>query len=142
MTRRRKWLLILALGLCAIVGLGGTWLWYLGKYVHQHCIMSAGLAFRVYSSNHQGRLPFSTNGFGDALLILAREDPSSIHCLCGPGDDGQIFAAALTNNSHLPEVHCSRVYVQGLTGILVAVAITSVLLGGTAFGRSSAWMAQ
>jgi len=95
-------------------GLGGTWLWYLNNYVHRHCIKQASLALKIYSSDHFGNFPFSTNGFGDALLIFLKEDPSVINSICGPDDDGQIFKEALKNNSIVPEDQCSRVYIQGL----------------------------
>ena len=114
-TRTKKLLFVGAIFFCVLVGIGGTWLWYLGKYVHQHCIKGAGMAFRIYSSEHQGQFPFSTNGFGNALLILAKEDPSSIHNICGPDDDGHIFTDALKNNSSVSEDQCSRVYIQGLS---------------------------
>jgi len=113
-TGTKKWLLTAAIFFCVLVGLGGTWLWYLSKYVHRHCIKQASMFFGMYSSEHQGQLPISTNGFGDALLILAREDPTSIHSLCGPDDEGHIFKEALQNNSVVPEDQCSRVYIQGL----------------------------
>jgi hypothetical protein len=73
------------------------------------------MAFMIYSSEHQGQLPFSTNGFGDALLILAKPDPSVINTICGPDDDGHIFREALTNHFIVLEAQCSRVYVQGLS---------------------------
>jgi hypothetical protein len=112
--RTKKLLFVGAIFFCVFVGLGGTWLWYLGKYVHQHCIKGAGMAFRLYSSDHQGQLPFSTNGFGDALLLLAKEDPSYIHNMCGPDDDGHVFKDAIKSISVVPENQCSRVYIQGL----------------------------
>lgn len=111
----KKWLLVSVTFFGLLVGLIGTWFWSLGHYVHQHCIKQAGFTFRIYSSDHQGRLPFSTNGFGDALLILVRADPPSMHSLCGPGDDGRLFNEALQNNSVVPEDQCSRVYIQGLS---------------------------
>jgi hypothetical protein len=113
--RVKNWLLILAVLFTVFVGLGGTWFWYLDHYVHQHCIKVAGMAFEIYSSEHQGQLPFSTNGFGDALLILAKSDPSVINTLCGPDDDGHVFREALTNNLVVSEAQCSRVYIQGLS---------------------------
>jgi hypothetical protein len=100
--------------LVGIFGLGGTWLWYLNHYVHQHCIKGAGMDLQIYAGDHYGRYPFSTNGFGDALLSLTKESPDCIHNICGPDDDGHIFREALTNHSIVPEEKCSRVYIQGL----------------------------
>jgi hypothetical protein len=69
----------------------------------------------VYSSDHTGKFPASTNGFGDALLELVKYDPTVLHSICGPDDDGHLFQEAMTNGAILPEEKCSRVYVQGLT---------------------------
>jgi hypothetical protein len=108
--------------LCVFSGLGATWVWWLTHYVHQHCIKQTGQAFEMYASDHFGRLPYSTNGFGNALLLLAGADSTNdytggfIGCLCAPGDDGHLYLEALTNHSILPENKCSRVYIQGLCG--------------------------
>lgn len=112
--RTKKILFVGAIFFGALVGVGGTWLWYLNNYVHCHCIKQAALALKIYSSDHFGNFPFSTNGFGDALLIWVKEDPSVINSICGPDDDGHIFEAALKNNSTVREDLCSRVYIQGL----------------------------
>ncbi len=73
----------------------------------------------MYSSDHQGRFPFSTNGFGNTLLLLVKEDylggTNGVAFICGPGDDGYVFKEALQNNSVVPEDQCSRVYIQGLS---------------------------
>ena len=113
--RTKKILLIVLIPLCVLIGVGATWLWYEIKYDHRHCIVQVGLAFPIYSSEHFGQLPFSTNGFGDALLKLLKEDPTVINSICGPDDDGHLFKEALENNSIVPEEKCSRVYVQGLS---------------------------
>ena len=99
----------------SLVGLSAAWIWYLNHYAHQHCIKQAGMAFRIYEGDHAGRLPFSTNGFGDALLQLATNETYNIRLICGPGDDGHIFWEALTNHTIVPEEKCSRVYIQGLS---------------------------
>jgi hypothetical protein len=39
---------------------------------HEHCIKQAGLGFRTYAMDHDGRLPYDTNGFGNALLLLVK----------------------------------------------------------------------
>lgn len=114
-TRTKKILLIASIGLLGLLGWIGYSFYYGITYSHQHCIKSAGTAFQIYSSDHQGQLPFSTNGFGDALLLLAKENPSCINCLCGPDDDGHVFRDAIKNNSVVPEDQCSRVYIQGLS---------------------------
>jgi len=114
-TRTKIFLSVGVIVFCALAGLMGAWLWYLNHYVHQHCIKQVGLAFRLYARDHNGKLPYSTNGFGDALLILAKEDSSNIHIICGPGDDGHLYIEALKNHSQLPEEKCSRVYIQGLS---------------------------
>ena len=76
----------------------------------------AGLAFRIYASDHNGQFPFSTNGFGNALLLLVDANRlSDVMLICGPGDDGHIFKGALKNHSIVPEEKCSRVYIQGLS---------------------------
>jgi len=113
--RAKKFLFVFALFFCAFVSLVGTWLWYLNHYVHQHCIKQTGLAFHLYAEDHNGQLPYSTNGFGNALLLLASTNYlMGTACICGPGDDGHIFKDALINNSVAPETKCSRVYIQGL----------------------------
>lgn len=73
------------------------------------------MAFKIYSSDHHGQLPFSTNGFGNALLLLAKEDSSVLHSLYGPDDDGHLFKMALQSDSIIPEEQCSRIYIQGLS---------------------------
>jgi hypothetical protein len=78
-------------------------------------------SFRIYSGDHQGHLPYSTNGFGDALMTMVNSELlgisplKSIPFVCGPDDDGHVFAAALTNHTVMPEDQCSRVYIQGLS---------------------------
>ena len=114
-TRTKSILLIVLIPLCSVFGWFAFNIYYGCHYVHQHCIKGAGIAFQIYSSAYQGQLPFSTNGFGNALLILAKEDPSCIHNICGPDDDGHIFTDALKNNSSVSEDQCSRVYIQGLS---------------------------
>jgi hypothetical protein len=120
-TRTKKILLIGSIPLCVFFGLVVSWGWWLNNnhYIHQHCIKQAGMAFHLYAGDHQGRLPYSTNGFGNALLLLA--DPTNdctggfIACLCGPDDDGHVLKEALANHSIVPEEKCSRVYIQGLS---------------------------
>jgi hypothetical protein len=115
-SRVLKWSLFAGAGLLsAVVVLGFIWFRHLGK-VHQHCIKATGSAFRLYSQDHAGALPYHTNGFGDALLLLVKEQQlPSVACICGPGDDGTVLRNALVRGVDVPEEQCSRVYVQGLS---------------------------
>jgi hypothetical protein len=99
--------------LLLVLGVGFMW-W---KFpVHQHCIKAAGMHFRLYCEDHGGRFPFSTNGFGDALLLLAEDQGDwVIDVVTGVGDDGGAYRMALSNGTHLAETNCSRIYVQDLT---------------------------
>ena len=108
-------MLIILIPLCGILGLFAFNVFYGMHYVHQHCIKSAGIAFEIYAKDHFGQLPFSTNGFGNALLMLVETGATEIHNICGPDDDGHVFKEALTNHSVVPEAQCSRVYIQGLS---------------------------
>ena len=86
--------------------------------MHQHCIKVAGGGFQVYADDHHGQLPFDTNGFCDALMLLVKSgdlsDPQNAwRFVTGVGDDGSVFRAALVSGAHIPEEKCSRVYVQG-----------------------------
>jgi hypothetical protein len=96
------------------VFLGTAWVHQFGK-VHQHCIVGTSIAFKAYSVDHDGALPYSTNGFGDALLLLVKGDYlPNVANICGPGDDGHVLSNALVRGLHVPEEQCSRVYIQGL----------------------------
>ena len=37
---------------------------------HAHCIVGGGLSLESYAEDHQGHFPFSTNGYGAALVML------------------------------------------------------------------------
>ncbi len=105
---------ILVILSAAIVLLGALWLRHLDT-THQHCIKQAGIAFRLYAEDHHGALPFHTNGFGDALLLLVKGDYlPDVHTICGPGDDGRVLSTCVRSGSNVEESKCSRVYVQGL----------------------------
>jgi len=120
-TRTKKILFTTLIVLCMPIGLVAFRIWYGHEYAHQHCIKQTGLAFRIYADEHNGKLPFSTNGFGNALLLLTGPDPTNdyiggfIGCLCGPGDDGHLYREALKKHSVLPEDQCTRIYIQGLS---------------------------
>ena len=115
-TRTKVILLIFLIPLCCLAALIGFGIYWNIHYVHLHCIKQTGLMFRIYEGEHFGQLPFSTNGFGDALLQLVPTNSTyEIMMICGPGDDGYILREALTNHSTVPEEQCSRVYIQGLS---------------------------
>ena len=91
-------------------------------HAHEHCIKQAGLAFHTYARDHDGRLPYDTNGFGNALLLLVKggylgdiKGVNSIGPVTGPGDKGQVFKRALKTGERIPEELCSRIYIQGLS---------------------------
>ena len=107
--------MIIAGGFIALViCLGTAWIHHLGK-MHQHCMKIAGTILREYASEHGGVLPYHTNGFGDALILLVKDSPQDVRFICGPGDDGHVFSNALVQGLDVPERQCSRVYVQGLS---------------------------
>ena len=83
---------------------------------HALCIAAAGLTLVTYAKVHEGRFPFHTNGFGDALVSLLRSTgESSTSIITGANDDGGVFRDALANGTHVPQELCSRIYVQGLS---------------------------
>jgi hypothetical protein len=65
--------------------------------------------------DHGGRYPFSSNGFGDAIVLLLRENTNApARHFTAPGDDGSLLEECLKNGSNVPEERCTRAYVQGL----------------------------
>jgi len=106
---------IIIILVCCILGFVAWGIYWNIHYVHLHCIKQTGMAFRMFADEHHSQLPFSPNGFGNALLLLAKADSTVINSLCGPDDDGHNFKAALIKNSIIPEDQCSRVYIQGLS---------------------------
>jgi hypothetical protein len=93
-------------------------------HTHEHCIKNAGLALRIYATDHNGKFPSHTNGFGNALLLLAVEGnlgdtnnnyKFAVGPITGPGDNGAIFKQALKSGQPIPESQCSRIYIQGLS---------------------------
>jgi hypothetical protein len=105
-------------------GLVGLWFFNFSR-THQHCIKISGTMFRTYADAHDGKFPFHTNGFGDALLLLIKENvleagdtnsgDYSVRYLTGPGDDGAHLKDALRTGADVAEEKCSRVYVQALS---------------------------
>jgi hypothetical protein len=117
-SRKTKW--FLTIGLFALLPL----LWFSGLFAigyfnlfgaHQHCSKNLSLSLRLYASDNDGKFPFHTNGFGDALLLLLKEGFVDARTLTAPGDDGTRFSQALTNQTDIDESKCSRIYIQGLS---------------------------
>ena len=69
----------------------------------------------AYATDHEGRFPFHTNGFGDALALLVAEGYDDGRHFVGVDDNANWLRAAATNHTHVPEELCTRIYVQGLT---------------------------
>lgn len=110
--RRLIWIaVILSTAMALLAGLG----YFLLFWGHQHCLVATGMALKAYADMHEGRYPVHPNGFGDALLLLTRENLAGISSLCGPGDNGAMLQSALGTSSDVAEDQCSRVYVQGLS---------------------------
>lgn len=123
MTRRRRWViwgLVISIPLSLVVGFVCMSVCNI-FHAHEHCIKQAGIAFKMYSEDNNGNLPYHTNGFGNALLLLVKGEylgdtngDSSIRPITGPGDDGSLFREALQTGAPIPEQKCSRIYIQGL----------------------------
>jgi hypothetical protein len=75
----------------------------------------SGMILRSYASDHEGKFPTHTNGFGDALALLIVENPYDAQFFVGVGDNADWLRAAATNHTDVPEDICTRIYVQGLT---------------------------
>lgn len=84
---------------------------------HRHCISQLGKVFSMYSMDHDGHFPSHTNGYGDALLLIADYLGRNPQFLTGPCYDDSVFEHALSHdeNVNIPEEECGRVYVQGLS---------------------------
>ena len=126
MKRRKKWILWGSLALISIPLLYVVaficFAFFNPFHAHQHCIKNTGLALRMYATDHEGRFPADTNGFGNALLLLVKggylgdtNNTFSVRLVTGPGDDGAVFTETLRTGARIPEEKCSRVYVQGLS---------------------------
>jgi hypothetical protein len=83
-------------------------------HAHEHCMKGAGLSLLMYASEHQGRFPYHTNGFGDALILVLRESGDKGQTFTAPGDDGALLNERLKSGEDVPEARCTRAYVQGL----------------------------
>ena len=85
-------------------------------HAHEHCIKNTGLTLRMYAGDHEGKYPFHTNGFGDAIVMLVKEySPEFVGIFTAPGDNGDLLRASIKNGTHMPEDRCTRMYVQGLS---------------------------
>lgn len=83
-------------------------------FEHAHCIVITGLSLDSYASEHGGRYPVDTNGYGNALLQLTNYTANFWAGLTGPGYDGKVFEEAAQTGGRIPEAQCGRIYVQGL----------------------------
>jgi hypothetical protein len=81
---------------------------------HAHCMPQASMALQNYAQDHDGRFPYHTNGWGNALL-LAVPEPSWFYMINGPGYDNSAFEEALAAGGVVDVKRCGRVYVQGLS---------------------------
>jgi hypothetical protein len=112
---------------------------------HAHCITFADLSFAGYAMDHGGRFPYSTNGYGDALLLMNEELGGGWYSVTGPGYTAAVFEKALKTGGHVAEEACGRVYVQGLTtnndGAIAILfdKIATPIGGGHSFVWKSEW---
>lgn len=117
---KKRWLVGVVASLCALPVLWFGCVFAIGYFnlfhAHEHCskILSAGL--QLYAEDHHGKFPYHTNGFGDALLLLLKEEiETEPRILTAPGDEGGIFKACLANGANVDETKCTRIYIQGLS---------------------------
>lgn len=118
-SRKKRWIVS-----CSVVLLLTPLLWFIGLiaiaalnpfHAHEHCNKNLSLSLRLYASDHEGRFPYHTNGFGDALLLLLREGyTEDVRILTAPGDNGAPYLQSLSNHTDVDESKCSRIYIQGL----------------------------
>lgn len=109
------WGLGLGLPALALMLLALSMFGFLLFHAHEHCIKQTGLGLRTFAVDHNGRYPFHTNGFGDALLLYLKETGDDPRLFTAPGDDGALFKECLKTGAHMPEERCTRAYVQGLS---------------------------
>lgn len=119
MKKNTKKRLLVGCSCCIATGLITAWYVHSHPLVfnesfweHAHCIGQATTPLAIYASEHGGRFPAHTNGYGDALLLL---EPGVDAALNGPGYDTRAFERARQTGAHLPERDCGRVYVPGLS---------------------------
>jgi hypothetical protein len=119
MRPRIKKLLKICLSLLAILALSGVYYYRTHPLVfnesffdHAHCIVGAGLSFRMYAGDHGGGFPYSTNGYGDALVMV---NDGADYALTGPGYDTKVFERVRHTGKPAPDNEFGRVYVQSLS---------------------------
>ncbi len=121
MTRRRRFWLFTVLVVPAVAVAAGVFyvkshplVFNESLWEHAHCMPQAASALLNYADDNGGRFPFHTNGYGDALMMIARE-PALFYYISGPGYDTSVFREALASGRDVDESRCGRVFVQGLT---------------------------
>ncbi len=103
------------------LGIGSSMLVLLAFWVfclvagHQHCVKQTALSLRSYAIDHDGRFPFHTNGFGDAIFLLLKENICGPAMFTAPDDDGNLLKECMKTGAHMPEERCTLAYVQGLS---------------------------
>ena len=105
----------MAIGLPVLVLIPVAAMWFNWFHAHEHCIKGTGLSLRTYAIEHDGRFPFHTNGFGDAIRLLLKEIGEPPREFTAPGDDARLYKECLKTGAHMPEERCTRAYVQGLS---------------------------
>jgi hypothetical protein len=113
--RKKKVLWGLGLGLPVLALLLFVALMHYLFPAHEHCMKQTGLSLRTYAIDHGGRFPCHTNGFGDAIVLLLKEDLCPPAMFTAPGNDGRLLRQSLNTGAHMPEEECTRAYVQGLS---------------------------
>jgi hypothetical protein len=118
-SKRKRWIVgVLTVLSLPIIFIGALFLISILNpfHAHEHCIKQTGLALRIYAGDHDGKYPFNTNGFGDAIVTFLKEcSPEYVGICTAPGDDGKLLKECVTTGKHMPEEKCSRAYVQGLS---------------------------
>src|SRR5262245_47548450 len=106
-----------------VVVLAALGTWYIKSHAlvfneslweHAHCMPQAAGALLQFAHEHAGRFPYSTSGWGDALMMLTPER-SWFYFINGPGYDNSAFEEGFASGRDVDEKRCGRVYVQGLS---------------------------
>jgi len=71
-------------------------------------------ALMMFAHDDDGRFPYSTNGWGDAVVMLTPER-SWFYFINGPGYDNSAIEQAFDSGRTVDEQRCGRVYVQALS---------------------------
>ena len=106
-------------GVVVLAVMGSLWLSFAlhprahaPQHDHSHCIKVAMGLLQEYAAQH-GHFPYSTNGYGDALLLVTT-NKLDFWFLTAQGYDEKIFEHALEHGTQVSERECGRVYVQGV----------------------------